>query len=225
MAGLFGLIWATALGISATKHAVMNSWCKNNSRFKLPNGIEYYCDADGKYRLLNGTQIMWWSYGEREKVIEVKTNKVVYDRGAEIDRQRIVEGNISKKKSINNNNLLYIKRNPRCSSLVFFETKTDKQLAEIVKITYRDTEEVEYRKLYFYDYLKESLPPGTDLKYGGKISYWVTKQGDDGVVITEEEFNQIKEESRKLRLSEEGYQRSGMLKISNKYSYKNEMEC
>ena len=205
MAGLFGLIWAMAVGASATKHAMTNSWCKNNQKHTLSNGMEYYIDADGKYRLLDGTQIMWLNYGEREKIIEVKTSKVVYDRGAEIDRERERKETIEKQKSAENGMLLYAKVNPRCGSMpVAFEHKTNKQLARIATIKYLDTKEIEYRKWYFYDYVKESLPPGANLRcleYADKTSRYSINFEDKGILITKEEYDKIFKETTKLGAS------------------------
>jgi hypothetical protein len=216
MAGLFTLVWAAAVGASATKHAMTNAWCKENCRHKLPNGIEYYSDADGKYRLLNGTQILWDEYGTREKVIEAKTRRVIYDRGAEIDRETRRQEQITKEKAQTEGRLLYIKRNPRCYDRpVFFEFKTGKQLAKIAKVTYWDTKEVEYKKWYFYDHLKESLPPGTSLRYGAKTSHESIKYGDKGVVITKEEFEQLQDDYFNVKLRDGEYEVGGWLKIVN----------
>jgi hypothetical protein len=219
MSGLFSLIWASAVGVSATKHAIKNSWYKNNSRFTLPNGVEYYYDIDGKCRLLNGTVIMWKKYGEREKVVEVKTNKVVYDAGSEIDKQNAIYEQEAKKKAEADGRLLYIKRNPRCHNLpVFFEFKTGKQLAEIAEVKCLETKEIEYRKWYFYDYLKESLPPGTDLSYGAKVSY--DRHRGNGIVITKEEFDKLYEDSLSVKLSDGDYEWNGFLKVGNKLKNK-----
>lgn len=216
MAGLFTLIWGAAVGASAIKHAVTNSWCKNNLKHSLPNGVKYYIDADGKHRLLDGTVIMWKGYGDREKVIEVKTNKVVYDRGAEIDRENQKHELKAKQKSLEDGNLLYIKRNKRCHNLpCLFEFATNKQLAEIAKFTNYKTKEVEYRKWYFFDYLREKYPD-MDLSCAVCIPHDTTKPGDKGIIITEEEFKRIKEEYLKLRLEEGVYEWSAHLRISDK---------
>ena len=227
MSGLLTLLGLTTIGISGLKHAELEGWSKRNLRHTLPNGVEYYTDADGRHRLVsNGALIFWEEYGSREKVIEIKSRRVVYDRGAEIDRENEKQEQITKQKSLENGNLLYLKLNPRCGKIpVLFEFKTGKQLAEISKITYWDTKEVEYRKYYFYDDLKESLPSGTNLRYACKISYCSQKHGDKGVVITEEEFNKIKKEYFSLKLSDGKFEWSGNLKISDKHEYKYGMEA
>lgn len=215
MAGLFTLFWGAAVGASAIKHAVTNSWCKNNLKDSLPNGVEYYVDADGKHRLLDGTVIIWKGYGDREKVVAVKTNKVIYDREVEIDRENQMYELESKQNSLENGNLLYIKRNKRCHNLpCLFEFSTNKQLAKIAKFTNYKTKEVEYRKWYFFDHLREKYPD-MDLRYAVCIPHDTIKPGDEGVVITEEEFKRIKEEYFKLHLKEGAYERSAHLRISD----------
>ena len=215
MAGLLTLLGLTAIGISAAKHTEMNIWSKNNLRHTLPNGIEYYTDADGKKRLLNGTQIFWAGYGEREKVIEIKSRRVIYDRLADFDKAN----EIRKQESFENNNLLYIKRNPRChgDGLVFFEFKTGKQLAKVEKIFNKKTKEAEYRKWYHHDWVKKEHPGLRSYDCAIKVNYYDVGWDNKGIIITEEEFEKIVEESKKLTVNDNGYERRGHIAIDYKY--------
>ena len=80
MAGLFSLLFGTAVTISGVRHAANNVWCRQNLRKTLPNGIQYYTDADGKDRLMDGSQIVWYGYGNYEKVVKLPGHEVIYCR-------------------------------------------------------------------------------------------------------------------------------------------------
>ena len=126
MAGLGALIYGVALAISGGKHAIGNMECKSRP-MTLPNGIQYYNDMDGKHRLYDGRQIFWKQYGAREKVVDLKGN-VIYDRGAEIDKESKKIENALKRDCEQSGKSLYLKRNPRCNNLwCWFKYKTGKQ--------------------------------------------------------------------------------------------------
>ena len=204
MAGLGILIYGIALAISGGKHAIGNMECKSRP-MTLPNGIQYYNDMDGKHRLYDGREIYWKQYGQREKVVDLKGN-VIYDRGAEIDKEVREAENKIKIECSQAGDLLYLKKCPRCYNMCcWFEYKTGKQLAKVTcEYDYRKKENV-YKKYYFYDSALESFKKRNPhinintlpsdyfdcmIKADPKSIDW----GDKGVVITKEEYDKIKKE-------------------------------
>ena len=214
MAGFGALIYGVALAISGGKHAIGNMECKSRP-MTLPNGIQYYNDMDGKHRLYDGRQIFWKQYGEREKVVDLKGN-VIYDRGAEIDREAKKIENALKRDCEQSGKSLYLKRNPRCNNIwCWFEYKTGKQLAKLSCEFDCKTGLPVFRKWYFYDYGLESfkrrnphidinsLPPDY-FDCMVKTSYGSTEIGDKGIIITKEEFDKYRDEVEKLSTTVDG---------------------
>ena len=180
MSGLFTLLFGAVVAASGIKHAADNAWCKQNLRKTLPNGIPYYTDADGKDRLMDGSQIVWYGYGDIEKVVKLPHHEVIYDARA------IVETNSKSCVQILNekykNSPLMIKEDPRVfrdKDISYryrpFERSTGRRLYNVWCINKRDKESgenyQEFRKYYdkFYNYEKERT----------------------GVVISEEEYDDI----------------------------------
>lgn len=207
MFGLGTLIYGTALAISGTKRAISNAESKEISNFVLPNGVKYWVDIEGQYRLMDGTIIMWKGSGDHEKVIDVKTNRVIYDRWAEVEAdKKAIASKIDK-----SDDMFYLKINQRCygEPLCFFEKKTGKQIAKYEKkrVFHVPEKKYEYFKYYFYDFnLEECIRQHPELKYKD-MSYFkcmvqtstTTHKFDEPIRITEEEFNKAYEEFKNKR--------------------------
>lgn len=200
MAGLGAIIYGIALAISGGKHAISNMECKSRP-MTLPNGIQYYNDMDGKHRLYDGRQIFWKGYGDKEKVVDIKGN-VIYDRGFELYQEtRKAENKIISEES--NNDLLYLKKCPRCNNVCcWFERKTGKQLAKVVcEYDYKNKKDV-YKKFYFYDYpLEEFKKRNPNININSlpydyfdcmrRANPHSTEYGDEGIIITKEEYDKM----------------------------------
>lgn len=201
--GLGTLIYGAALAISGTKRAIKNADSKANSQFVLPNGVRYWVDVDGQYKLMDGTVIMWKSIGtDHEKVIDVKTNRVIYDRWKEVEAEKNALASSLDK----DDDIFFLKINQRCygEPLCFFEKKTGKQVAKYEKkrVFHVPEKKYEYFKYYFYDFnLEGCIRRHPELK-NKDMSYFkcmvqtstTTHKFDEPIRITEEEFNKAYEE-------------------------------
>lgn len=180
MAGLFALLFGTAVAASGIKHAADSAWCKQNQRKTLPNGIPYYTDIEGKDRLMDGSQIVWYGYGDIEKVVKLPHHEVIYDR------RGIVEANSKNYVQILNEKFkdspIMIKEDPsvfRDKDISYryrpFEKSTGRRLYQVWCINKKNKETgenyPEFRK--YYDYFYYNLPER------------------NGVIITKEEYDNL----------------------------------
>lgn len=180
MAGLFTLIFGAVLGGSAIKCGIENEHLKQHT-YTLPNGIKYYYDRTGTTRLMDGTIICY----QGDKWVDTKYN-VICDNYAEREKKERTEN----KKS---GNLTYFGFSKLCKQSAVFEVSTGKIIAKIQR-SYDGT----CRKWYFHDNHAEMysyVKPEMRRFYGtGHPDPTDIKEGDEGIIISTEEFEQLKKE-------------------------------
>ena len=182
MLGLLGFLgFLGALGISGTKCAIENEQSKNETMRIDENGNRVCYDRVGN-KLFNGEKTYQHTrydrYGNRHTyTVGVNSKKIYADsfdkRIAEM--RRIDEGN--KEIALRFGDLAYNKFDPRFNRLVTTEMSTGKVIACLYD--HKKDGKIEYRKFYFnnpnsngYDYDKTAI-------------------GDEGIIITEEEYKKL----------------------------------
>lgn len=192
MAGLFLGIWAALKGVAAV-HDGIDTVKRKSDPYYLPNGVPYYIDQRGAFRLLDGTMIV----GNHWIMREYESGKIVYDRSAEDRKKSLAQGKKFSKR--------YSKR---CRQDVWFDDTTDKQIAKLERNEIKENGEIvgyECRMYYWYDkvleenrdkvrdWVRRTGTKGVD-DYLHCIGYTHPndiRPGDNGVKITDEEFDSI----------------------------------
>lgn len=180
MAGLGLFLYGALRTICGIGQAVENNQAKQTT-YTLPNGKRYYYDRTGKSRLMDGTIIVY----QGDKWIDTNYN-VVCDND-EIKQKKEAEDNKKDGK------LTYYAYSKLCEQRAVFEVSTGRIVAKIQR-DYDGT----CRKWYFYDNTPD-LYPNVDPKmrkfYGSGHPYPYTIRKDDkGIIISTEEFEQLKKE-------------------------------
>lgn len=196
MSGLFTLLFGAAVAASGIKHASDNAWCKQNLRKTLPNGIPYYTDADGKDRLMDGSQIIWYGFGDLEKVVKLPHHEVIYDARA------VVETN-------SKNGVQILNEKFKNSPLIIMEDPSvfkDKDIS----YRYRPFERSTGRRLYNVQCInKRDKETGENYQEFRKYydSFYYNLKDNKGVLISEEEYDNIYNTYKAIRaeISEKKY--------------------
>ena len=192
MAGLFLGIWAALKGTAAVSDSI-DTAKKKADPYYFDNGVPYYIDQNGGFRLLDGTllDVNHWV------VREMESGKIIYDRSAEDRKESLAQGKKFSKR--------YSKR---CRQNVWFDDTTDKQIAKLERKEIKENGEIigyECRMYYWYDKVLE--------ENRAKVRDWVrrcgthgledylhtigythnndVRPGDNGIKITDEEFDSI----------------------------------
>ena len=183
MLGLLGVLgFLGALGISGTKCAIENEQSKNETLRIDENGNRVCYDRVGR-ELYNGEKTYQHTrydrYGNRHTyTVGVNSKKIYADsfdrRIAEM--RRIDEGN--KEIALRFGDLAYNKYDPIFDRMVTTEMSTGKVIACLYK--HSSDKGMEYRKFYFNNPNPSSL------------DYDKTAIGDEGIIITEEEYEKLK---------------------------------
>ena len=178
-----GLLGALTLlfGVgSGVKCAAEDSYWKKQVD-TLPNGVRYYIDRLGKWRLIGSDEIITpFANGN----VETLTGRIVYSRTQEL--------NNAAAQAVYSKPTRYryaVQRNKRTKNPLTVDLNTGKAVAK-VRQTIKKDGTVEYRKWYFYD-LYTDIYPGQDLTYVIKVNPYDTRRNDPGVVITKEEYEAI----------------------------------
>lgn len=180
MAGIFSILWAGAIGGSAAKCAIENQACKKDID-RLPNGVPYWIDRKGRTRLCSNDEIFTWVGGIAKTA---NTGKVIYD-------ERTYNNSIAISKAEKKGCRYAVQEHPRCTHPATVELSTGKVIAKIAAIPV-DNERIEYRKWYLYDCYREKYGPHMDLTYCIKIPPNSVKSNDKGIIITKDEFDNIR---------------------------------
>ena len=190
MSGFLSLIFATILGGSALSAAADNAAVRN-IRYQLPDGREYYFDRLGKTYLC-GSAIQIMQFGD---LWIDKNYNVICDSGRE-KFKKDCEAAIAE----NPNRTIFVAYSRECKCRALFERKTKKQLAKIVR-----NKDHECRKFYFYDYRNDIDAVRKESKLAmrentkevfGKPDPNNIRKDDEGIEITEAEFEAIKNEMK-----------------------------
>ena len=189
MSGLFALLFGGAVAVSGIKHAMDDSWCKQNLRKTLPNGMEYYTDADGKDRLMDDSLIVKLGFGDNLKVVRYSKQflrglkrEVIYDAKKEIEiktRNYVKELNEERKSLplyIAISDIYYRYDKDMKCNYGFFERETGK---EIIKLK----SEMPRCKKYYKYYVKQITH--NELIHSGTT--------DKATEITEDEYKSLYE--------------------------------
>jgi hypothetical protein len=177
-------IFLVALGISGVKEK-KREYDNKKEKYYLPNGIPYYIHR-GMFYLYSGEKFVWW--GDVAKTLD---GRVLYDAGQKRQLIKNKETNEKIEKAKEKGLLYYTDNVPRCrSSFTFIEVSTRKPLARIQRKKLDDGS-YECRKWYWYDeyaakYTAEQL---THLNRTCTTHAQRIKDGDSGIIITEEEFD------------------------------------
>lgn len=178
MSLLGGLIFGAIFGGSAIKCAAENAECKKKIHY-LPNGLGYWYDRKGSARLEDGTLIFISGNGEVENIHGEK----IYSKTDEANK-------ITRNKAMNNSfKYKYgLQYNIRTNQPVTTDLVSNKVIARVKK-TIKTNGNIEYRKWYLYDECYEQF--GKNAKYAIKVNPTTIKENDNGIVISEEEYNAI----------------------------------
>lgn len=182
MLGLLGVLgFLGALGISGTKCAIENEQSKNETMRIDENGNRVCYDRVGN-KLFNGEKTYkhtrYDRYGNRHTyTVGVSSKKIYADsfdrRVAEM--RKLEEGN--REMALKRGKLAYNKYDPRFDNLVTTEISTGKVIACLYD--HKKDGKTEYRKFYFNN-------PNSN-----RWDYNKTAIGDEGVIITEEEYKKL----------------------------------
>lgn len=173
---LMNLLFGTAALGSAVKCGIENAECKRDIQH-LPDGTPYYYDRLGRRYLLNGTQI----FGTGDDVKDAK-GRVIWSRTNQWNTEaanKIPAGQYRYCAQYCDRSI-----NPVTTNL-----DTGERIAQI-KRKIKDGK-TECRKWRWYDIYRD-IYPGRDLTYTCKVLPNSVKNGDPGIVISEEEFEAIK---------------------------------
>lgn len=174
---LMNLLFGTATVISAAKCGAENVQCKKDVQH-LPDGTPYYYDRKGRRYLMNGTPIC----GGGGDVLTDPKGNVIWSRTDQWNTEaanKIPAGQYRYCAQYCDRSI-----NPVTTNL-----DTGERIAQIErKIKNGKTE---CRKWRWYDIYRD-IYPGRDLTYTCKVLPNSVKDGDPGIVISEEEFEAIK---------------------------------
>lgn len=184
MLGLLGVLgFLGALGISGTKCAIENEQSKNETMRIDENGNRVCYDRVG-HELYNGEKTYQHTrydrYGNRHTyTVGVNSKKIYADSfDRRVAKMRKFEEE-NKKVALRYGKLAYNKFDPRFNRLVTTEMSTGKVIACLFKSILNDGT-TEYRKFYCNNPNPNSL------------DYDKTAIGDEGIIITEEEYEKLK---------------------------------
>lgn len=174
---LMNLLLGTATVISAAKCGEENRQCKKDVQH-LPDGTPYYYDRKGRRYLMNGTPIC----GGGGDVLTDPKGNVIWSRTQQWNKEaanKVPAGQYRYCAQFCDRSI-----NPVTTNL-----DTGERIAQIErKIKNGKTE---CRKWRWYDIYRD-IYPGRDLTYTCKVLPNSVKEGDPGIVISEEEFEAIK---------------------------------
>lgn len=178
--GLGTFLWLAMFGASSAKAAWDNLDCKADFE-TLPNGIKYYIDRRGCFRLVKNDDLI--HFQTNGVVKHHKTGKILYDPKADANQKASEHVDSSK-------GYRYAQQYvDRCDFPATVDLITGRVVAQVQEKVFADGH-AEYRKWYLYDVYEEKYGKGN---CGGcmKVSPNRVRYGDPGIVITEEEFNAI----------------------------------
>lgn len=178
--GLGTFLWLAMFGASSAKAAWDNLDCKADSE-TLPNGIKYYIDRRGCFRLVKNDDLI--HFQANGVVKHHKTGKILYDPKADANQKASEHVDSSK-------GYRYAQQYvDRCDFPATVDLITGRVVAQVQEKVFADGH-AEYRKWYLFDVYEEKYGKGN---CGGcmKVAPNRVRYGDPGIVITEEEFNAI----------------------------------
>ena len=203
MAGLIGLLALAFKGGMGVAERVDNQITRTKSPSIYPlvpdTNLYYYVDNRGRYRLVSNNRIVYHKSYSPVLIMDEYGN-VVYDElveKAKATKNKMKEIDKVQEKPL----VVYLGSNDRCEPQgkpVLFERKTGRQIAGIYKPrSYSAPEGYEYSIRYFYDLYKHTCPEG--YKYCSKPDRYQYNWDEKPTIISEEYYNQIKEDWEKLK--------------------------
>lgn len=165
---------------SSIKAGLENEELKLNPEV-LPNGIAYYIDRVGTFRLVSNNDPI--SIDASGVVKHIKSREILYDPKEEENKKIASQVKEKKYRYASQNHI-------RFDIPVTVDLNTGKIVAKVQERMNNKTGSVEYRKWYAYDIYEEKYGKG-NANYCCKVIPYSIKFGDPGIVITEEEFNAI----------------------------------
>lgn len=203
MAGLIGLLALAFKGGMGVAERVDNQIerKKNPSMYPLvpDTNLYYYVDNRGRTRLVSNNRVVY-NKSYNPVVIADEYGNIVYDELAE--KAKSIKNKMATiDKAQEKPLVVYLGSNDRCEPQgkpVLFERKTGRQIAGIYKrMSSSAPGGYEYSIRYFYDLYKHTCPEG--YRYCSKPNRYAYNRNEEPTIISEEYYNQIKEDWDKLK--------------------------
>ena len=201
MAGLFALLSLAFRGGMGVAERVDNQITRNSGGHYplIPDtDLYYYTDNRGRQRLVKDNRIVYFKSYCPALILDQYGN-VVYDEL--VEKAKSIKNKMAAIDKAQERPLtVYLGSNDRCEPQgkpVLFERKTGRQIARICKRRKSYVpEEYEYGIRYFYDLYKHVCPEG--YRYCSKPDRYAYNLDVEPTIISEEYYNQIKEDWKKL---------------------------
>jgi hypothetical protein len=186
---MLGLLFLGALGISGAKEVMRRLESKGRKRY-LPNGIPYYMHNGSFYLYDTDEKFVWFCSDDKAEIIKGRRRgTIIYDGGAELREKMMMAEAEGRRKAIELQKKYgknyYINR--MTSMDVHIEIDTDKMIAKIERKKLPNGK-YECRKWYWYNKYKGM---GYQMEQRGRGDIFSVAPDDEGIVITEEEFESL----------------------------------